>query len=90
MVLTGTYGIDKDSWYRQGLMVLTTPMVMTKTHAIKLVVLNHILMRGPSLNRIQDFFLIKHPPVVPDVSIYNERKVINFYFFFKLQKHAYI
>ena len=28
------HGIDIDSWYQHGLMVLTTPMVSTKTHGI--------------------------------------------------------
>ena len=56
MVLTRTYGIDKDLWYRQGLMVLTTPMVLTKTHGIELVILNHTRMRGPSVTRMRDFF----------------------------------
>ena len=45
MVLTRTHGIDKDSGinkdllYRQGLIVLTSPMVLTKTHGIVLVVM---------------------------------------------------
>ena len=34
MVLTMTHGIDKDLWYRQGLMVLTTPIVLTYTHGL--------------------------------------------------------
>ena len=55
MVLTRTYGIDKDLWYRQGLMVLTTPMVLTETHGIKSVLLNHTRTRGPSVTRMRDF-----------------------------------
>ena len=51
-----TYGIDKDLWYRPGLMVLTTPMVLTKTHGIESVILNHTRTRGPSVTRMQDFF----------------------------------
>ena len=55
MVLTRTYGIDKDLWYRQGLMVLTTPMVLTKTHGIESVILNHTRTRGPIVTRMRDF-----------------------------------
>ena len=57
MVLTRTHGIDKDLWYRQGLMVLTTPMVLTKTHGIESVILNHTRTRGPSVTRMRDFLL---------------------------------
>ena len=55
MVLTMTHGIDKDLWYRPGLMVLTTPMVMTKTHGKELVLLNHTRARGQSFIRMRDF-----------------------------------
>ena len=55
MVLTRTHGIDKELWYRQGLMVLTTPMVLTKTNGIESVLLNHTCTRGPSVTRMQDF-----------------------------------
>ena len=58
MVLTRTHGIDKDLWYRQGLMVLTTPMVLTKTHGIESVIPNHTRTRGPSVTRMQDFFVL--------------------------------
>ena len=34
MVLTRTDDIDKDLLYIQGLMVLTSPMLLTKTHGI--------------------------------------------------------
>ena len=51
-----TYGIDMDLWYRQGLMVLTTPIVLTKTHGIESVILNHTRTRGPSVTRMRDFF----------------------------------
>ena len=44
------------SWYRHGLMVLTTPMVLTQTHGIVLVLLNHTRTRGPSVTRVRDFF----------------------------------
>ena len=46
MVLTWTHGIDMESWYRHGLVVLTTPMVLTKTHGIV-----SVLLRGPSVAR---------------------------------------
>ena len=59
MVLTRTHGIDKDLWYRQGLMVLTTPMVLTKTHVIESVLLNHTNTRGPSVACVWDFFEVK-------------------------------
>ena len=55
MVLTRTHGIDKDLWYRQQLMVLTTPIVLTKTHGIELVILNHTRTRGPSGICMRDF-----------------------------------
>ena len=53
-----THGIDKDSWFRQGLMVLTTTMVLTLTHGIESVLLNHIRTRGPSVTRKQDFSIL--------------------------------
>ena len=58
MVLTWTHGIDKDSWYRHALVLLTTPLVLTKTHGIVSVLLNHTCTRGPSVARMQDFFLL--------------------------------
>ena len=58
MVLTRTHGIDKDLWYRQGLMILTTPMVLTKTHGIESVLLNHTRMRWPSVTRMRDLFYL--------------------------------
>ena len=57
MVLTRNHGIDKDSWCRQGLMVLTTPMVLTKTHGIESVFLNHTRKRGPSVICMRDFYI---------------------------------
>ena len=36
-------------------MVLTTPMVLTKTHGIESVILNHTHTRGPSVTRMRDF-----------------------------------
>ena len=53
MVLIRTYGIDKDLRYRQGLMVLTTHMVLTETHGRESVLLNHTCMRGPSVTRMR-------------------------------------
>ena len=55
MVQTWTHGIDKDSWYRYRLMVLTTPMLLTQTHGIESVLLNHTRTRGPSVTRMRDF-----------------------------------
>ena len=49
-------GIDKDLLYRQGLMVLTSPMVLTQTHGIVSVLLNHTCTRGPSVTPMLDFF----------------------------------
>ena len=46
--------IDKDSWYRYGLMVLT-PMVLTQTHGIELVLLIHTHTRGPSVTHMRFF-----------------------------------
>ena len=43
-----------DSWYRHGLMVLTTLMVLTQTHGI-VSVLNHTL-KGPSGACMHFFF----------------------------------
>ena len=54
MVLTKTHGIDKDLWYRQGLMVLTTPMVLIETHGIESVLLNNTRTRGTSVTRMRD------------------------------------
>ena len=55
MVKTWTHGIEMDSWYRHGLVVLTTPMVLTKTHDIELLLLNHPHTRGPSVARMRRF-----------------------------------
>ena len=44
-----------DSWYGHGLMVLTTPMVLTQTHSIVSVLLNHTYTRGPSDARMHLF-----------------------------------
>ena len=61
MLQTWTHGVDMDSWYRYGLMVLTdswyrhglivltTPMVLTQTHGVVSVLLNHTRKRGPSV-----------------------------------------
>ena len=59
-----THGIDKDLWYRQGLMVLTTPMVLTKIHCIETVILNPTRTRGPSVTRMRDFLRSKSFEVV--------------------------
>ena len=57
MVWTWTYGTGKDSWYGHRLMVLTRPMVLTYTHGILSVLLNHTHTRGPSVTRMWDFYL---------------------------------
>ena len=44
-----------DSWYRHGLMVLTTPMVLTSTHGIVSVLMNNKHTRGPSVASMRDF-----------------------------------
>ena len=56
IVYTWTHGIDMGSWYRHALMVLTTPMVLTQTHGIVPVLLNHTRTRGPSVARMRDFY----------------------------------
>ena len=69
MVKTWTHGLDMDSRYRHGLMVLaktiqryrhrlmvlTTPTVLTSTHGIVSVLLNHTRTTGPSVARMRDF-----------------------------------
>ena len=53
-----------DSWYRHGLMVLTTPMVFTQTDGIVSVLLDHTFTRGPSIARMLNFYQYKphyHP-----------------------------
>ena len=35
-------------------MVLTTPMGLTQTHCIEMVLLNNTCMRGPSVTRMRD------------------------------------
>ena len=37
-------------------MVLTTPIVLTYSHGIESVLLNHTHMRGPSVARMRDFY----------------------------------
>ena len=69
MVLTRTHGIDKDLWYRQGLMVLTTPMVFTKAHGIESILLNHTRTTGPSVTCMRDFCTTNSTPV--ELSMYN-------------------
>ena len=56
MVQTWTYGTNLDSLYRHGLMVLTTPIVFTLTDGIVSILLDHTLMRGPSVAHMRDFF----------------------------------
>ena len=74
MELTKTYSIDNThcidldswyrnvigeySWYRHGLMVLTTPMVLAKTHGIELLPLNPTHTRGPRV-AVCGIFIIK-------------------------------
>ena len=55
MALTRTQGMDKDLWYRQGLMVLTATMVLNKTHGIESVLLNHTRARGTSVTMYAGF-----------------------------------
>ena len=52
------HGMNMDSWYEHGIMVLTIPMVLTQTHGIVSVLLNHTRTRGLSVTRIRDFFLL--------------------------------
>ena len=40
-------------------MVLTTPMVLTLTHGIVLVLLNHTHTRGPGVAHMRDFLELK-------------------------------
>ena len=68
MVLTRTHGIDKDLWYIQGHMVLTTPMLMTKTHGIESV-LNHTRTRGQSITRMWEFSLVKLEQLCLDINL---------------------
>ena len=44
-----------DSWYRHGLMVIITPMVLTETLGIVLVLQNHTHTRGLSVALMRDF-----------------------------------
>ena len=62
MELTRTHGIDMDSWYRHGLMVLTTPMVFTQTDGIVSVLLDHTRTRGPSVENIAVPIIFKMAP----------------------------
>ena len=39
-------------------MVLTTPIVLTQTHGIVLVLLNHTRTRGPSVTRMPDILYL--------------------------------
>ena len=41
-------------------MVLTIPMVLTKTYGIESVLLNHTRTRGPSVTHVRDFFCKYH------------------------------
>ena len=69
-VQTWTHGLDMDSWHRHGLMVLAkthgmdTPMVLTKTHGLVSVLLNHTHRRGPSVSRMLDFFFTEPTPML--------------------------
>ena len=56
MVWTWPHGFDKYSWYRHRLRVLTTPMVLTLTHGILLVLLNHTLTTGPGVAHMLDLY----------------------------------
>ena len=63
MVYTWTHGKYMGSWYRHGLIIWTwthgieNTMVLTQTHGIVSVLLNHTRMRGPSVTRMRDFFV---------------------------------
>ena len=61
MILTKTHGIDKDLWYRQGLMISATPIVLAQTHGIESVLLNHTHTRGPSVTRMRDLSYLFSP-----------------------------
>ena len=56
MVQTWTHGIKVGSWYRHGLLLLTTPMVLTHPHGIVSVDLNPTHTKRPNVARMQDFF----------------------------------
>ena len=82
MVETLTNGIDKDSWCRQRLVVLTTPMILAWNHGIEKVLLNHTHTKGPSVTRMQDlkkkvFELVDGGSVIygPTLSIFNRAGV---------------
>ena len=53
MVETLNHGIDMNYWYRHGIMVLTTPMVLMKTHGKESVLLNHTCTQGPGVARMR-------------------------------------
>ena len=55
MLQTWTHSIIKYSGYVYRLLVWTTPMVLTKTHGIELVLLNHTCTKGLSFSHMQDF-----------------------------------
>ena len=57
MVLTWTSGIYMESWYRHGLIVQTTPMVLTHSDGLVSILLSHTRMRGPCVARMQDFLV---------------------------------
>ena len=61
MVCPWNHGMDMESWYGHGLMVLTTPMALTLTHGIASVLLNHAPKRGPSAAHMQDSFFFGNP-----------------------------
>ena len=50
-------------------MVLTTPMVLTKTHGIESVLLNHTCTRGPSVTRMRDFSNIGCQAMLPSSQV---------------------
>ena len=65
LVETRTHGIDLESWYRHGRIVLSTPIVLTQslslsqTHGIEAVLPNHTSTRGPRVTRMRDFLFFK-------------------------------
>ena len=52
---TLTHVICKDWWYTHGLIVLTTSMVLTYTHGIVLILLNHMIFFYCIVATIHDF-----------------------------------
>ena len=56
-------------------MVLTTPIVLTKTHGIESVILNHTRTRGPSVTRMRDFFITRGGGGLSQFLIFSDKGV---------------